>query len=49
MVELEDLQESDRETIHKLLENHIDYTKSPKAIEILKGWPSCEITSNLHF
>jgi len=39
MVELEDLQESDRETIHKLLENHIDYTKSPKAIEILKGWP----------
>ena len=25
MVELEDLQESDRETIHKLLENHIDF------------------------
>ncbi|MDG1710863.1 MAG: glutamate synthase large subunit [Flavobacteriaceae bacterium] len=39
MVELEDLQDADRETLHQLLENHTDYTKSPKASEILKGWP----------
>ena len=39
MVELEDLQDADRETLHRLLENHTDYTKSPKASEILKGWP----------
>jgi len=39
MVELEDLEDADRETLHQLLENHTDYTKSPKASEILKGWP----------
>jgi glutamate synthase (ferredoxin) len=38
MVELEDLQESDFESIQKHLKNHIDYTKSPKATEILNDW-----------
>lgn len=39
MVELEDLQDSDRTTIQGLLQNHVDYTKSPKAKSILKNWP----------
>ena len=39
MVELEDLQESDRETLQGLLQNHLDYTKSPKAASILSNWP----------
>ena len=39
MVELEDLQESDLETVHTLLQNHKDYTNSPKATEILDAWP----------
>jgi glutamate synthase (ferredoxin) len=39
MVELEDLQDSDRTTVHQLLQNHVDYTKSPKAKSILKNWP----------
>ena len=39
MVELEDLQESDRETLQGLLQNHFDYTKSPKAASILSNWP----------
>jgi glutamate synthase (ferredoxin) len=39
MVELEDLQESDRETLQGLLQNHLDYTKSPKAAFILSNWP----------
>ena len=40
MVELEDLQDQDRETLSVLLQNHADYTKSPKAISILNNWPS---------
>ena len=39
MVELEDLQESDRKTLQGLLQNHFDYTKSPKAASILSNWP----------
>ena len=39
MVELEDLEDSDRETLQELLQNHIDYTQSPKAKSILKDWP----------
>ena len=39
MVELEDLQESDRKTLQGLLQNHLDYTKSPKAASILSNWP----------
>ena len=40
MVELEDLQESDFETVEQLLHNHLDYTKSPRASHILKDWPA---------
>ena len=39
MVELEDLEDSDREKLQELLQNHIDYTQSPKAKSILKDWP----------
>ena len=39
MVELEDLQESDRKKLQGLLQNHLDYTKSPKAASILSNWP----------
>jgi glutamate synthase (ferredoxin) len=39
MVELEDLEDSDRVTLQELLQNHIDYTQSPKAKSILKDWP----------
>lgn len=38
MVELEDLQESDLKSLQLLLQNHIDYTKSPKAQAILDNW-----------
>ena len=38
MVELESPQNDDIEIIKKLLENHINYTKSPRATEILKNW-----------
>ena len=38
MVELENLQKNDMRTIRELLENHIKYTKSPKAIDIIKHW-----------
>ena len=38
MVELENLQKNDMRTIRELLENHIKYTKSPKAIDIVKHW-----------
>ena len=39
MVELEDLTDQDRETLEGLLQNHKDYTKSPKAMKILEDWP----------
>ena len=39
MVELEDLTQQDRETLQKLLENHVDYTGSVKAKTILDTWP----------
>jgi glutamate synthase (ferredoxin) len=39
MVELEDLTDQDRDTVHGLLVNHKDYTSSSKAAEILKDWP----------
>jgi glutamate synthase (ferredoxin) len=39
MVELEDLQDPDREALLGLLNNHVDYTHSPKAKQILKDWP----------
>ena len=39
MVELEDLTDQDRETVHGLLVNHKDYTSSSKAAEILNDWP----------
>ena len=39
MVELENLQESDRKTLQGLLQNHLDFTKSPKAASILSNWP----------
>ena len=39
MVELENLKESDLKSIQELLQNHVDYTKSPKAIKILNNWP----------
>ena len=38
MVELEDLQQSDLESLQVLLQNHLDYTKSPKAKAILENW-----------
>ena len=38
MVELENLQKNDMRIIRELLENHIKYTKSPKAIDIVKHW-----------
>jgi glutamate synthase (NADPH/NADH) large chain len=38
MVELEDLQQSDVESLQVLLQNHLDYTKSPKAKTILENW-----------
>ena len=38
MIELENPQKNDIETIRELLENHIKYTKSPKADEILRNW-----------
>ena len=39
MVELEDLQKEDHDSLQELLQNHLDYTKSPKATEVLKDWP----------
>ncbi len=39
MVELEDLNDQDRETVKRLLVNHNDYTSSTKAAAILKDWP----------
>ena len=39
MVELENLTDQDRDTVHSLLVNHKDYTSSSKAAEILKDWP----------
>jgi glutamate synthase (ferredoxin) len=39
MVELEDLQKEDHDSLQKLLQNHVDYTKSPKATEIVNDWP----------
>ena len=38
MVELEDLQLKDLKTLNDLVYNHVEYTKSPKGIEILKNW-----------
>ena len=38
MVELENLQNNDLVNLKELIENHIKYTKSPKAISILKYW-----------
>jgi glutamate synthase (ferredoxin) len=38
MVELEDLQQSDLESLQVILQNHLDYTKSPKAKTILENW-----------
>ena len=38
MVELEDVQDGDLKTIKDLIINHVEYTKSPKGIEILKDW-----------
>jgi len=40
MVALEDPDEKDLATIERLLNNHLDYTKSPKAAAILKDWPA---------
>ena len=39
MIELEDLGEDDLETLLGLLQNHLDYTKSPQASYILSDWP----------
>lgn len=39
MIELEDLTDQDRDTVHGLLNNHKDYTSSSKATSILKDWP----------
>ena len=38
MVQLENLQNNDVVNLKGLIENHIKYTKSPKAIGILEGW-----------
>ena len=38
MVELENLLESDIRKVINLLKNHIKYTKSPKAVNILSNW-----------
>ena len=38
MVELENLLESDIKKVINLLKNHIKYTKSPKAVNILSNW-----------
>ena len=38
MVELEDLQLKDLKILKDLVYNHVEYTKSPKGIEILKNW-----------
>jgi glutamate synthase (ferredoxin) len=39
MVELEDLNEQDKETLFNLISNHFKYTKSKKAKNILNLWP----------
>jgi glutamate synthase (ferredoxin) len=39
MVELENLQNNDHKTLYDLLQNHIDYTHSPKAKQIIEDWP----------
>ena len=38
MVELENLTEKDLEKVEELLNNHVDYTNSPRAKGILKDW-----------
>ena len=38
MVELENLQESDYKTLLELIQNHYDYTKSPKAKALIDDW-----------
>jgi glutamate synthase (ferredoxin) len=38
MVELENLQVKDLETVKELVENHVEHTKSPKGTDILKDW-----------
>ena len=38
MVELEDLTEKDLEKVQELLNNHVDYTNSSRANDILKNW-----------
>ena len=38
MVELENLLDSDIKKIISLLKNHIKYTESPKAINIISNW-----------
>jgi glutamate synthase (ferredoxin) len=38
MVELENLQVKDLETVKELVENHVEHTKSPKGTDILKNW-----------
>jgi len=38
MIELENLLEDDTKKLFNLLKNHFEYTKSPKANDILKNW-----------
>ena len=38
MVELEDLQVKDLETVKELVQKHVEHTKSPKGTDILKNW-----------
>ena len=40
MVELEDLTHQDKEQLEQLLQNHLDFTKSARAEQILAQWPT---------
>ncbi|MEM7760637.1 MAG: glutamate synthase large subunit, partial [Cyanobacteria bacterium P01_A01_bin.40] len=38
MADIEPLDESDRETIYRMIQKHADYTNSPKANKVLASW-----------
>jgi glutamate synthase domain-containing protein 3 len=39
MVDIDPLNQSDEETVKRLVENHLRYTSSPRARVILDQWP----------
>jgi glutamate synthase (ferredoxin) len=38
MADIEPLDEEDCETIYRMIQNHADYTNSPKAVKVLANW-----------